>query len=530
MRRDAAGAWQLTLAERRRILLAHLHGVDIDPEAVAVTRRALTLALLDTTRGGPPPDLDANIRCGNAVIADDYVETAGREAPAPRDVRAFAWRRAFPGVFAAGGFHAVLGNPPYVDAERMARELPGWRAYCAARYRSASGNWDLFCVFIEKALQLARPGGRVGLIVPNKLASADYAAGARALLTGDNTLTLVRDYSAVPVFAAAAYPIVIVAARERPGERAAVRHERMTVGPSGAITCARARSLDHRACFSDPTRPWRMFAADAGAGPLERLRRACRPLAAVATVVGAATVREAYAIQPRISEQRGRAAALRFVNSGLIDRYASSWSQRPCRYLKRTYDRPVVTATAARHLPPKRLAQARAPKLVLAGMTRVLECFVDSAGEWLAGKSTTLVLGGALDLRYLAALLNSRLITYYFLGEYGGNRLQGGYLRIGPPQVRTIPIRVPDLQPGADRAQYDALLGLVDARRAAQTRLQAASPPARSAAASAAADLDAQIDAIVYRLYDISAPEIAAIEAAYRAAADGATTRAPADC
>lgn len=506
--RERSPAGRLDFAERARIVEAHVHGVDIDPGAVAVTRLALLLTILADERApGPLPDLAANIQRGNAIVDGD-----------PR-AGGFVWQRAFPAAFARGGFDVVLGNPPYVDAEAMTQHLADWRAHCARRYRAATGNWDLFCVFVEKTLELARPGGLVSQIVPNKLASADYAAGARAVLADQGTLLAVRDYSSVAshrVFPVAVCPIVYVVMRGRAARRPAVEVERMTEDASGALVCGRSRRLEFAGHFDEPGRPWRMFARGEGPGPFERLRADCPPLAAVATVLGAATVQEAYAILPLLSEQCGEAGELRFVNSGLVDRYATRWSARPCRYIKAVFARPVIAADAAGRLPAKRLQQARAPKLVVAGMTRVLECFLDAAGAWLAGKSTTIVCDSRLDLRYLAGLLNSKLATGYFLAEYGGNRLQRGFLRVGPPQLRTIPIRVP--APG-EEARRDALIERVAARIAAEVQLQAgADPPARRALAAAAAGLDAEIDALVYDLYGLADAEVEAIEAAYRAA------------
>ena len=43
----SGGEWQLTTAERKRILLANIHGVDIDPQAVEVTKLALLLKVLE---------------------------------------------------------------------------------------------------------------------------------------------------------------------------------------------------------------------------------------------------------------------------------------------------------------------------------------------------------------------------------------------------------------------------------------------------------------------------------------------------
>ena len=96
----------------------------------------------------------------------------------------------------SGGFDIVLGNPPYIDSETMTHRLcQACASYCNARYRTATGNWDLFCIFIEKGLDLCKSGGLVSMIVPNKLASAHYATQTRALLAGENQLQAITDYS-----------------------------------------------------------------------------------------------------------------------------------------------------------------------------------------------------------------------------------------------------------------------------------------------------------------------------------------------
>ena len=41
---------------------------------------------------------------------------------------------------------------------------------------------------IDRALQLCRNQGVISLIVPNKLGSADYATGARRVVTANNRL------------------------------------------------------------------------------------------------------------------------------------------------------------------------------------------------------------------------------------------------------------------------------------------------------------------------------------------------------
>ncbi|KAF0106483.1 MAG: hypothetical protein FD146_2574 [Anaerolineaceae bacterium] len=115
------GEWRLTTAEKKRILLDNIFGVDIDPQAVEVTKLSLLLKVLEGASGQLTlglervlPDLEDNIKCGNSLIGPDYFE--GRmfvEEEEQYRVNPFNWQRAFPHVFAMGGFDAVIGNPPY---------------------------------------------------------------------------------------------------------------------------------------------------------------------------------------------------------------------------------------------------------------------------------------------------------------------------------------------------------------------------------------------------------------------------------
>jgi hypothetical protein len=287
----------LTYIEREQILLNCIHGVDINPQAVIVTQLSLLLKLRENQSEQPLPDLSQNICCGNAVISfqDNH----------------FNWEKTFPQIFRSGGFNIIIGNPPYVDSEWMTRYLPSWRQYCTRHYKSATGNWDLFCIFIEKSLTLCRSNGLVSLVVPNKLASADYAAGARSLLTTQSHILTLQDYSQNATFAAAVYPLVFVAQK-------------------------RSVPLEH----PDSGAPWTIAATQPQSQLLTRLRTFPK-LETIAQVNGAATVAEAYQIQALIQEGQP-SDPLRVVNSGTIDRYCFLWGQKPMRYLGQSYLQPVI--------------------------------------------------------------------------------------------------------------------------------------------------------------------------------------------
>jgi hypothetical protein len=116
-----------------------------------------------------------------------------------------------------------------------------------------------------------------------------------------------------------------------------------------------------------------------------------------------------------------------------------------------------------------------------------------------------------VDLRFLLGLLNSRLISLHFSAVYGGNKLQGNYLRIGPPQVRTIPLPA-DVstfrgEHGAGLSELvDQMLGMRRRQHMAGTRQQRTALERRIVAA------DQQIDRLVYNLYDLTEEEIRTVE------------------
>src|SRR5207248_2448412 len=122
----------------KRILLANIYGVDIDRQAVEVTKLSLLLKVLEDEQGESGqlalleaegervlPDLDRNILCGNSLIGPDYFENSLLpDAEAMKRVNPFDWRAGFPEAMRAGGFDCVIGNPPYIRIQTMKEWAP----------------------------------------------------------------------------------------------------------------------------------------------------------------------------------------------------------------------------------------------------------------------------------------------------------------------------------------------------------------------------------------------------------------------
>lgn len=131
----------------------------------------------------------------------------------------FAIESAFAPELARGGFDLVLGNPPWVRAERLPAPE---RAALEARYRwwrGSGSGWqhrpDLSVAFVERAVELLAPAGCLGFLLPAKLATARYAATLRAGLAHRTTIHLAADLSQDPRagFDATTYPMALIVSK-----------------------------------------------------------------------------------------------------------------------------------------------------------------------------------------------------------------------------------------------------------------------------------------------------------------------------
>ena len=207
------GEYRLTTETKKRILTASIYGVDIDSQAVEVTKLSLLLKLLEGETGQLSlgfervlPDLGNNIRCGNSLIGWDYFK--GQMFPDEEEIQRvnpFDWQRAFPHVFAAGGFDAVIGNPPYIRQESLGDDKP----YYQSIYEVFTGTADIYSYFIEKGVNLLAPGGQFSYIVANKWLRAKYGFKLRQWLK-TRCIEEITDFGDLPVFTGATtYPLIL---------------------------------------------------------------------------------------------------------------------------------------------------------------------------------------------------------------------------------------------------------------------------------------------------------------------------------
>jgi Eco57I restriction-modification methylase len=245
----ATGAGKRSLVRQLRVAECRVAAASLLHAEQAATRRigecletARSADLFGHRRG---VDRELRERIAEGLAERRTIRQARRALAGDRELPWFHYQSHFADVFAAGGFDLVVGNPPWLRAEDIP---PATRRRLAGRYRwwragsAAFGHRpDLAVAFVERATELAARGGVIALLVPAKLATAQYGAAARHGLASSTTLLRVADLTGhtAAAFDATVYPLALVARNAAPPAGHTVR-ARLT-GAQGGIPQTRLR-------------------------------------------------------------------------------------------------------------------------------------------------------------------------------------------------------------------------------------------------------------------------------------------------
>lgn len=229
------GGFRLATQEKKRILLNNIYGVDIDPQAVEVTKLSLLLKVLENEteeslrqlkliyKERALPDLGHNVKCGNSLIGTDFYHNHQLNFLDDEErlrINAFDWETGFADIYQGEtpGFDAVIGNPPY-GAPFTPRETLYFQNHCST-FKEIK---DRFVLFIERCLGRLKRGGRLSFITPSAWLGGPSYHGLRALLLNYQIEKMVQ--LPFDVFADAYIDTVIFVLHQ---EKASSNHQTLT--------------------------------------------------------------------------------------------------------------------------------------------------------------------------------------------------------------------------------------------------------------------------------------------------------------
>jgi hypothetical protein len=512
---DSDGRVRLTARLKRQILLNNLFGVDIDPQAVEVTRLSLSLKALEDTRHDELydertlfqqtvlPDLSGNVKCGNSLIGPDYF--SGQLVPSPDElhrVNPFDWAAELPDAMRNGGFDCVIGNPPYVFTRELITE--GERRYFSTRYTLSWEKQNTFMLFMQLMMKLLHHKGIGGFIVPNSWLTIESARLLREALVQRLVTVVDLNYAvfdrvsmepSIFIMAGSVQSDKVLAARAT--SRAGFAELRLTslgrttwIAPDYRISISESASLD---------------------AIVEKMIRVSRPIGSVFDVrTGLQAYERGRGNPPQTAEDvanhifdrdtRVDKYSVRYLQGGDVGRYALVWSGMWMQY------GPWLSQ-------PREFELFSRPRVLVREITSTYPHCLNATfvtGEYLNNKSILNVLHVSNDeteLKKVAAILNSRLMSLFYK-----QRAVKAARRIFPKVVIKnlrefpYPCLAANAQDNRLTQAVDRMLALHRQKAAAHTQVEQDLYQRQIEAT------DRQIDALVYELYGLTAEEIAVVE------------------
>jgi len=507
------GQWYLTTREKKRILLNNIYGVDIDPQAVEVTKLSLLLKVLegenqDTLerqiklfKERALPDLGSNIKCGNSLIGPDFYSVgAGHDLPLfDKDeayrINAFDWEKEFPEIMEHGGFDAVIGNPPYgatvgeVEAQYLSKE-----------FEATNKDLDTYSLFMEQAVQLSKSSGKISMIVPTGWYSGAKFRNLRRFIARatdpESFVNLPYDifgaWVDTTIFAFTKRPHPTIWPRKTPHKVTLRTFPKRYRIRSSAEFVEELRSADFAEWFSNGEDEFLTYADSIATRLMRKIQDGAKPLQEFADVQRGVT--------PFNLTDLATHATSRPAFNGTVRRY--SIEREAPRYIR--FDGTLAEPKPERYFKgPRLLLRELISRQFRLQAVKVSEHFITNKSM-----QSILPLSNAPDLNYVLGLINSHLMSWYFL--HRSNIAQrDDFPKIVLKETRSLPIRTINFSDPTDKSRHDRMVKLVEQMLLLHKELAAAKTPDEKTRIQRQIDAtDHQIDHLVYELYGLTEEEI----------------------
>ncbi|CAD6491416.1 MAG: N-6 DNA Methylase [Candidatus Argoarchaeum ethanivorans] len=522
--------WYLTTAEKKRILLSNIFGVDIDSQAVEVTKLSLQLKVLENESResvdqqvklgmeGILPNLGGNIKCGNSLIGSDFYDTGQMrlfDEDEMRRVNVFDWEdgvKGFGEILKKGGFDCVIGNPPYGFHQIHSKSV---KMYFKKHFVASQGSFEHYFLFSEKSLRLLKRNGVHGFIVPVTWLTIPSARSLRKFILDDYWI---KEISWLPelVFTNAQVNTLISIIQNAPannvkvkiynslGFREAPREER-------AYKQSQFIHYDYFiGIFEKKADNEILQKIDASSQPLKEIARPCSgynpyEVGKGQTTRGGPQTKDTVKTKPYHSEEK----------------LSDEWKPE---IVGRNMGRYFLNITGKRWIKyGPWLAAPRDPKnffgkrILVQEITggkdrRIVATYYD--GELYHSRDVIPIKieNDLPDPSYLLGIINSWLITWYH-HKRSPKAQKGLFPKVLVSDLKNLPIRSIDFSNPVEKIQHDKLVALVDKMLELQKKYhEARMERDKELYERQIKIVDAQIDGLVYDLYGLTEEEVKVVE------------------
>jgi hypothetical protein len=507
------------------------------------------------------PDLSKNIQCGNSLVEYDISDLFPLTPQEEMKIKPFSFAQAFKPIMDAGGFDAIVGNPPYVRIQTTSVQDT---SYFNAKYKSATSNYDIYCIFVERGLRLLKESGKFGYILPHRFFKTDYGEGIRSVIANSNGIAKIIDFDGYMVFDEANIntSIVILEHQQQPRfPYIRIKDIKLSAESVSRLITLEADDPAIELLTIEPntlgTAPW-IFISENEKPLWSKLNNVEKKLADVTSNIfqGLKTGSDSYFVGELLSaegyqsivkflegeyEQKIESELLKpLLKGGQMQRYYAD--VRPKRVLFPYEGGKLIPESKMREKYPnafeyltknKRFLESREggkmrglgwygytrtqalstmylPKIITPDYYASASYCLDKSGElFLFGGGAGgygIVTNGEVSLEYLIGLLNSRLLDWY-LHKISLRAYQTAYMYI-KKYIEQLPILLNE-----NSSTGKKLVSFVDQMLTTKKQLATTTRDTEKEQLQRKCDyIDGEIDKLVYQLYGLTEAEIKIVE------------------
>ena len=380
------------------------------------------------------------------------------------------WQLYFPKVFKEkGGFDIIIGNPPYVQMSKEPNVSEEYKQYLKTRYGTSGGRLNLYIFMIHLGMELLNRKGTLSYIIPNTILTQEYYKDTRKMILEQNSLKIVVDYKDMPFDNAVVENVTLVVEKEHKEDY----YIQVLKGNKEFIELF--KQIPDKQFRKTNTYSFNINSNDL----VEKLFNNTIPLKLLCNVNQAIALKGDKSISVKEEYKEGY---YKLLDGRNICKYGINWTGA---YLDYSLDRI--------HSCKRKDIFECGEKLFFRRVSSNLIFTYDNEQYFALNTLVVVTSKGNCNLKYLLALLNSKLMNYIYKNKFKSTK--SVFSEIQARSVGELPIIV-------SKDYEEIIVTLVDKILEAK----------RNNYNEDVSILETKLDEIIYKIYDVNDEDIAIIE------------------
>ena len=473
------------------ILKNNIFGVDLDPKAVEISQ--LNLLLQISERKQRLPLLQNNIKVGNSLIDDPTISD-----------RAFKWEEEFPEIMKEGGFNIVIGNPPYVFTRDVEFKdsfknfvkntyFLGLESEAKTRAKQ-SGKVNLYAIFLIKSILTMRNSGLFSFIIPNNILRTTTYDIVRKFILENCKIKEIVDLGTGIFEGVTASTIILVLEKETNKEE---KDTNNVIVLNGLDESGDKRQIKQDKFAENTSYVFNITLGNNDLSLINKLEKKAVRLGNETKYIieGIVGNLDKDVVDSILNEK-----CKKFLTGKDIGRYSILFKGK---YI--VYDR----AKLHRARPEEVFTNDKIIIQRISGGKRPVTAVIDRDCYYTFASTNLLVLKSEskFDLRYILALLNSKLINWYYVNKF--TNASTLTVNVSKTFLEQIPVML------ANESDVSTIIGLVDKMLTVKKQIIDLSDKRtekRDALELEAHNIDSAIDNAIYKIFGLTDKEIKVVE------------------